>query len=339
MKVDVVPFDGSLAASVAALAQRAFAEVSKDAQPVLSAALAENFLGPSNPAGISQLALAREGDDIVGSLAAVPARFRRSDGHVALGFQIGFFFVDIRAQGKGVGSSLLRALTDAFRNRDDAFLYTFPNARSIGRFDKLGYDRVASIPTYIYLPTPSDIPLRLFPARMLKKRGIEPVFVDAAEAKRCARALFATAPPQVGLMRDAAFFAWRYCGAEADQRYRFVRCTAKEDSSSLVLVLAQHRFSGIPFTILVDVLSSDLFAVYRAAISVARLMGGSPLIYANTNLGCLAPPRSHATPLGARVPRAANPRPVELMRFPADTVMPREDLAKSLFLTGDWMGF
>ncbi|HDP35745.1 MAG TPA: hypothetical protein ENN29_11630 [Candidatus Hydrogenedentes bacterium] len=177
---------------------------------------------------------------------------------------------------------------------------------------------------------------------MPKKHGIhayEPVFVEAAGARRHARELFATAPLQVGLIRDAAFFEWRYCDAEADKRYRFVLCRAKEERPTFLLVLAQHKFSGIPFTILVDVLSLDLSQVYRPAVKVARLIGGSPIVYANTNLGCLAPTPRHALPHGVRIPRIVNPRPVELMRFPSDTVLPREDLAKSPFLTGDWMGF
>lgn len=341
MKIDVVLFDRSLAPGIAALAQRAFAEVSGDAQPALSTQLTENFLGP-NPAGCSKVALACEGDDIVGSLAAVPARFLRGDGQVMIGYQIGFFFVDRLAQGKGIGTSLLAELTAAFRDRDDAFLYTFPNARSIGRFDRLGYERIYSIPTYLYFPTPVDISWRIRTRNKTEKRGIRPyeaVFVAAADARRHARELFATATLHVGLIRDAAFFEWRYCDAEADKRYRFVLCRTKEERPAFLLVLAQHTFSGIPFTILVDVLSSDPSQVYRYAVKVARLMGRSPMVYANTNLGALAPAPRHALLQGVRIPRVVNPRPVELMRFPADAVMPRKDLEKSLFLTGDWMGF
>ena len=93
MKIDVVPFDRSLAPGIAALAQRAFADVSGDAQPVLSAQLAANFLGPSNAAGVSNVALACEGNDIVGSLAAVPARFLRGDGQVVIGYQLSLIHI------------------------------------------------------------------------------------------------------------------------------------------------------------------------------------------------------------------------------------------------------
>jgi GNAT superfamily N-acetyltransferase len=342
VKIEISVFDPSYAPAMARVAQRAFAEIPEQAQPSLTADFVAHILGVSNPAGSSRVALAYEEGEVLGSVAAIPTRFRRQDGRVVTGNQVGFFFVDHRAQGRGFGAALLAELTATIRDDADSFIYTFPNPRSIGLFDNYGYERVASIPTYVYPTTPRAILARMTAKKVLRERGgrvWEFESLDAGAAERSAHEFPAEPARDVGLIRDGAYFAWRYCGTDADKRYRFVLCRAEEEHEWFLLVLAHHRFSGIRFAIVADVLSADLPYAYGRAVQAARLMGDSAFVYANTNLKRIPGARASALPIGVPIPCTANPRPVELLAFGRAGALPREELAAGAVMTADWMGF
>jgi predicted N-acetyltransferase YhbS len=333
VKLEIADADPAHAAIVEDLARRAFAGVRRGARPDQGAGFIAHLLGPSNPAGVARVALAHDagaGGRALGSLVAIPARFRRRDGRVVTGYQVGYFFVDHRGQGQGVGTALLAGLTAALRSEPDSFVYTFPNPRSIGHFDRFGYERVASIPTYLYPPAPvarGDV-------RDAAGREWTIESVGAAAAARVAATDVAPLPPEPGFTRDVEHFAWRYCGPESGARYRFAVCRARDGGEVFVAVLARHRLLGAPFTVLVDVLSADLACHYVAAVRVAGRARGRAPVYANTNLA-----RAARRPPGLPVPRLVNPRPVELLKLPGEGGVSRAELAGSVVITGDWLGF
>jgi predicted N-acetyltransferase YhbS len=335
MKIEIAEFDAQHAPLVEDLAQRAFEAVHQDARPNQNPDFVAYILGASNPAGASRLALAREGGEVLGCLAAIPARFRRRGAQIVRGHQIGYYFVDHAAQGKGVGSELLTELTESLRGEPDDFVYTFPNPRSIGRFDRLGYERVASTPTIVF-PT---LPSRNGTARNAAGDTWKAEVVDAASAQQVAMTEVAAWGQDAGFVRDAAYFNWRACGPGADTRYRFLVCRAREGEGCFVAVLARHEMMSLPFTILVDILSQDLRRDYPAAVRLAGRLGTSPLVYANTNLG--SPSRHGATrlPFGLAVPRFANPRPIELLMLPGEGPVTAAELAEGAVMTADWLGF
>jgi predicted N-acetyltransferase YhbS len=346
VKIEISDFRAIHAPLVERLARRAFHDVAEGARPDQEPEFISHILGPSNPGGSSRLALARDESGVLGCLAAIPFRFRRVEAAEAIGYQIGYYFVDHDAQGRGVGSALLAGLTEDLRGNPSSFVYTFPNPRSIGRFDRLGYRRVGEIPTMLY---PAFSKLRRKRSAIHDAAGNTWQFelIDAEAAARIAESDFSTTHEIVGFRRDSASFVWRTCGPGADSRYRFALCrmlraggkTPGEYETCFIVVLAEHRMSGVPFTIVVDVLSMDLASHYDAVIRVAGILGHSPLVYANSNLHKLPSSRSRTYPFGISVPNFVNPRPVELLMLFEEGCVHTSELMESLFLTADWMGF
>lgn len=342
VNIDVSIFDPSMAPALAGLAQRAFSAVSEGAQPALQPTFAAHLLGSSNPAGQTLAAWARKGEELLGSLVGLPVRYRCSNGSVVTGYQIGFYFVDQCAQGQGIGSGLLTALTAALTQNQDSFIYTFPNSRSIGRFYKHGFEQVGSIPTYIYPSCASSfLPWknRTTISCVVEGSACTCSYVDPSTAHQLVRENCLEVSGCAGFIRDAAYFAWRYGSEDAGQRYRFAVCQARDGDIRFLLVLSRHCFSGIPFTIAVDLFSKDIFGTYTPAIRAARGLGSNPFVYANTNLGLFRADHSFGLPFGIRVPHALNPRPVELLYYPAGALITREELHSGVVLTADWLGF
>jgi predicted N-acetyltransferase YhbS len=346
VKIEISNFQAIHAPLVEQLARRAFHDVAEGARPDQAPEFISHILGPLNPGGPSRLALARDESGVLGCLAAIPFRFRKANAREIIGYQIGYFFVDHDAQGKGVGSALLSGLTEDLQGDPSSFVYTFPNPRSIGRFDRLGYSRVGEIPTILY-PVFSRLRRKMSAIRDRAGCTWQLEVIDSETAARIAQSAFAVMPKTVGFRRDSASFTWRTCGPGANSRYRFALCrtvrvggeSPSECETCFIVVLAEHRMLGIPFTIVVDILSIDLACHYDAVIRAAGILGNSPLVYVNSNLHQLTSSSSGSHPFGISVPNSVNPRPVELLMLSEEGCVHPSELAKSLFFTADWMGF
>jgi GNAT superfamily N-acetyltransferase len=310
LRVDVVEFAPEHASHIAAITTSAFANIAEAQRPVgLSVDTISTWLGPGNPAGRSTVAMATVGDRPAGCCVGMANRFRTTAGRVLTAHHIGFFFVSADVQGKGVGRRMLEQLTAHLTRIPDSFIYSFPNARSIPVFRKLGYASVTRLPTTI-------VPKHVVPrgARTQSPGAGLPTWTYDYQG--------------VGFLRDREVFQWRY---NVPGRYSLLEI--KGAQRSCLAVLTVHRFAGVQFTVLVDIFSARIAEDVPAVLQEVRgVREGGRLCYVTTNLlqGLL--------PLRASVPGALNPRPVELLLWP-NALITRDDLASVPYLTGDWLGF
>ena len=319
--VEVSPFEERHAGVQVDLEARAFARVSASARPKDSAEYLAHIHGPKNPAGCAWIAVATEAGRPLGSAAALPALFARKSGRILTGWQIGTFVVDAEQQGKGIGTALLEALTDALKGREGAFLYSYPNRRSIGVFERHGYARAGRTPTRIFLPARG--PGEGFETRKIAREELPSVLAS----------IQALPPTAGGFLRDARTFAWRFGAQEAEGRYRFVRCGERDGAGAFVVALAAHRFAGLHFGVLAgacpDVLEHHLGTAVRAALA-----HGSSLLYATVT----ARPGSEL-PWSLTVPESRDPRPVVRVLHAGTAPDLFDEVAASSVMTSDWGGF
>ena len=323
--VEVSPFEPHHAEIQVDVVRRAYANIAESARPKESAAYVNHIQGATNPAGRSWIAIASEGGEPVGSMAAVPARFVRRDGRTVIGWQISRNVVDAAHQRKGIGGKLLDELSAALKGREDGFLYGYPNRQAMAVLERHGYYRVGKTPTRIFLPARG-------PGRGWETRQIAREDVPAALA-----AIPAPAMPPAGFLRDAAYFEWRFCASEAEGRYRFLHCREREDGTEFVIALARHRFAGLSFGVLADacpdVLGSQLGTAVRASLAEGRKTG-SFLLYATATIRPGSRP-----PWSVTIPESRDPRPVWLLIHEETKVVSAEEVAESLVMTADWGGF
>ncbi|HEX5041523.1 MAG TPA: GNAT family N-acetyltransferase [Candidatus Polarisedimenticolaceae bacterium] len=310
LQVEVVEFAQEHASQIAAITRSAYANIAEAQRPVdLSVETISTWLGPGNPAGRSTVAIATVGDRPAGCCVGMANRFRTSAGRVVTAHHIGFFFVSADAQGQGVGRAMLEQLTAHLSGIPGSFVYSFPNARSIPLFRKLGYASVLRLPTTI-------VPKRILPGAA----GSEIPGADRS------RSIIDYHGP--GFLRNGEVFAWRY---GVPGRYRLVEIESGQ--GACLAVLASHRFAGVRFTVLVDIFSANIPEDVHAVLQAVRAVrDGARLCYLTTNLlrGLL--------PLRASVPDALNPRPVELVLWP-NALVTHDDLRAVPYFTGDWLGF
>jgi len=336
--IEVMPFEAKHAAAAVELAARAFTVVAADARPKDSAAFLAHIHGAANPAGRAWIAFAREEGRNVAAVAAVPARFRARADRGVTGYQIGTFVVDPSVQRQGLGSRILVELTRVLVELPDSFVYAYPNPRSQAALDRSGYLRVAEIPTIIHLPTYRSLVAKSATSlRDSPGSAWDLELVQANDAERAIRALGQLAHEPPGFVRDRSYFTWRFFGPDGSERYSFVRCTCAADRRSFVLALARHRFKGLHFAILADVfpnvfVENHALAIRAAQIAARRL--GAWFVYVNTNA-----PGTSGVPWSVRLPRARNPRPVQLMIYPKNNAVAPDELRASLAMTADWNGF
>jgi hypothetical protein len=274
--------------------------------------------------------LARSEGRIVGHVSAIPARFEKKEGTQAVGWQIGCFVVGASVQRQGVGRALLASLTEPLSKRDRAFVYGYPNPRSFGVLVQHGYVSALRAPTWIACPSP----LRLGSASTVRARDgsvWDVERVDAASARSILAQGTDRTPRAGAFVRDRAYFTWRTLHAEADARYRFVSLRRRGGDGTIVVALGSHRFKGLTFTILVDAWPDVIEERLGLLVEVAGRMGPGRLVYLNTN-------RPIDAVLSMRVPRARDPRPVELLVFPGTAVATAE-IGGAPVITADWMGF
>jgi predicted N-acetyltransferase YhbS len=338
VRIDVTPFDASHAAQSVELAARAFTVVAEDARPKDSPAFLAHIHGDANPAGRAWIAVARKAGRAVASVAAVPARFRTRSARTVVGYQIGTFVVDASEQRQGLGSRSLAELTKVLITLPGAFIYAYPNPRSQAPLDRLNYQRVAEIPTRIHLPGWRSLSAKR--ATKIDDRAgneweLEILRGSAAEVAVRAIDELENEPP--GFVRDRRYFLWRFFGPDSADRYEFAVLRSRSTRRAFVLALARHSFKGQRFTILVDAYPNVFPERHALSIRAAQAAGrrsGAWFVYVNTN----AEPTVGA-PWSMRLPRARNPRPVQLMIYPVNNAISAEELDASLAMTADWNGF
>ena len=303
MDIKVIPFSTDFAEDYVDLTKRAFTAVSNSESPTDTVEYTKHLNGDTNPAGPSWCAIAMEGSQCVGSVMALPMSFPGK-----IGYQIGGFFVDKNHQGKGLGTKLLTELTSTLKNKPDSFIYTFPNSRSIDVFYKIGYKSMERVPTYI------------LPWKMgLMKLEIASPSEVSFEKMNCV--------DTSGLIRDIKFIHWRYCGPGTDARYKFLIKRTNEHID-FVLVITNHKFRNIQFTVIVDIITSSPH-FYPVAIRAAQCL--RKFTYINTNI-----PNSYLPFIKVSIPEKVNPRPVFLLAYPSSNI---DTGIAQWIMTGDWFGF
>lgn len=330
------------------LQRSAYSHAPAHTRPRDSSAFLKHVQGAASPGGVTRIATAHLNDRCVGSLAAMPVRFRTASGGIVIGYRIDYWVVDPAHQGKGIGRRLLEELTESLASEESAFVYSLPGQRSFDAFKSLGYVPVTSVPTFLYATG--------YPLRRIRKDRISAPILDrengAWEAEfmnlEQVRDLFRDRRGkeedlEIGFVRDPAFFSWRYLEPDPLRNYRYVVCRREKKEGFLVAVLAQHRLRGLGFTILVDWYSNPPSQGFPVAIQAARLEARRAknfLVYTTTNAARLSRnPPVRGAPFGFSVPSRFNPRIVELVLYSKSRAIKKEDLAKSLVTTGDWMGF
>lgn len=338
LNIEVAPFEPAHAPLMVDLAARAFAIVAPDERPKDSEAFVAHRHGAANPSGTAWLAIARDDRRAIACVAALPARFRRRDGRLVVGYQIGNYVVDASAQRQGLGGRMLGELMGVLARLPDAFVYGYPNRRSYAPLERLGYVCAAKIPTFILPPAASS----LFAGRASSVRSPSGAEWDlavlrGADAERAVRAMDVADDRASGFVRDREYFSWRFFGPDCEDRYELALCTPRERGQSFALALSRHRFHGITFAILMDTFPSVIAAQRALALRAARIAGrrsGAWFAYVNTN----APP-SRGDPWHVRVADARNPRPVHLLVHPTRSAVTPDELGASLAMTADWNGF
>jgi predicted N-acetyltransferase YhbS len=313
------------------LAATAFQLAPRNARPTHTAQLVAHLHGDANPAGRALVTLAFQDARPVGHVSALPFRFRRRDGTSVIGWQVGCFAVDASLQRQGVGRGLIAAISAELARRGTDFVYTYPNPRSSGVFRKHGYASAGRSPTWLACPAP----LRTrYASRVTAKDGTvwDAELLDASGVRAALATQRDPEPRCAAFVRDRAYFRWRTLHAEADARYRFALLKQRATGETIAVALGAHRFSGLTFTILVDAWPDVLDSHLELCVRAAGALGRGRLVYWNTN----RPMRGVA--LSARVPRARDPRPVELLLLPGGALDANE-LALAPTITADWLGF
>ena len=303
MKIEVSQFSSENADILFGLSNSAFKSISVDFRPKESIEFIRHLNGKANPAGLSICAVAFEESQCVGNVTAIPIRFLGKTG-----YQIGGFFVDQKYQGRGLGKKLLLEITYALREKKDTFIYTFPNARSIGIFYKLGYRLISRIPTYIFPWKKGNNILE----------AIEPKEISIENLEGFGKG---------GIIRDQSFFNWRYCGPGSENRYKFL-IGKVENKLDFVVITSKHNFKRITFTIIVDILASSTITFLKA-INAAQKLG--KMVYMNTNA-----PHEYLPFARVPIPERFNQRSVYLLVYPGDF---NSGSISQGIITGDWFGF
>ncbi len=180
-----------------------------------------------SPAGPGVVAVAREGDRIIGLNGFMSGRFRVGPDRV-LGFQSMDTIVSPAARGKGVFGRLLNIF---YEQTDGTLLYGFPNMNSSPAFfGKLGWSHFGPVPMLVrplrtgyflkrianFLP---DVPIPILAPRMRDAEQIDQFDEDATRVWQQFAAGIGCA-----VERDAEFLNWRVAG-HTTERYTTLRAS------------------------------------------------------------------------------------------------------------------
>lgn len=165
-----------------------------------------------NPAGTGMIAVAADGDQVLGLNGFVPGAFG-PEGARAVGFQSVDTIVSPRSRGMGIFSKLVQCFYD---QADAALVYGFPNLNSSPAFfGRLGWRSFGAVPLLIRPLRTSllakrfgriipDVPLPIVSRRA--PGAVERERFDVSAAESWAR--FAVRPT-CALARDANYLNWR----------------------------------------------------------------------------------------------------------------------------------
>lgn len=342
--IKIFTYTSEHAGTLHGLIERAFSIVPSHARPKDSSEYLNYMQGPANPAGTAIVATANLGGVCVGNISATPFRFRSRAGRELCAYQLGSVVVDAAFQHRGIGSSLVAAITEHLAAVPESFTYIYPNPRSHTVLLRSGYAAASTVPTYVHFPAPRSF------ARSTKEVKLHDRATGGWRVSRCHHAEImavigdwpADAGPDTGFARDPAFFSWRFGGPGMEQRYRFALCREDGGTETFGAVYASHFFNGIKFVILVDVLSRTPVKHYGIALKAAQIIGSAAserFVYVNSNI-----PKSEAAsrifcPWGFAVPDVLNPRPLHLLFYPRRDIDLGTEIDASIAMTGDWMGF
>ncbi|MCY2959623.1 MAG: GNAT family N-acetyltransferase [Planctomycetota bacterium] len=313
------------------LARRAFEAVPLSQRQRDTVERVAHLHGSANPAGRAFVAIARVDGRGVGHLSGLPAHHLGRDGIRRIGWQVGCFVVDPAVQRQGVGRGLVEALSRELAARTADFVYTFPNPRSLPVFERHGYQPVGRAATRIALGRRHRAERS---GAVLLAGGFEARPIDAAAARTVLAALDAAPTEPGNFVRDPAWFAWRFLEPAVAPAYRFAHLVHPRHGQHVVAI-AEHAFRGVRFSVLADACPALSARTLPGAVRCAASLGASRFVYFTTNLPAIS---TGFTALGSRIPARLDPRPVEFLALPGDSIDVRE-LGTASILTADWMGF
>jgi len=282
----------------------------------------------ANPAGSSALTIMEEDGVWIGTIAAIATSIITSDGTKRIAYQIGDFMVDPKYQGRGLGGKLLCELT-GFLQDVAIFVYTFPNARSIGVFLKQAYLELRCIPVVIYPVLPTAILGKL---RWGAKSRVTDLPIE--QACKVADDLSARPRAKARIHKSGDYLHWRYGEMRDSSDYSFTLVERPKGAAPSLVVWSLFRYRGIPFQVIVDTLGEGEAGPALCEVASMGMGRGALLGVNNVERG----PGWALPPFSVRVPRRFDPRPARLLVRPDDAAS-KEMFSECLFTTGDWMGF
>jgi hypothetical protein len=194
--------------AASALDYEAFADLQRRAfaQLLTRRGVSDAYLRPdyfqwkfNPPAGEAQIAIARDGGEMVAANAMIPLAVRRGAVR-ARAWQSCDTATSPKARGKGLFQGCLAALHAALSPGD--LFFGFPNAQSTRGFERAGWRELALVHTWV-APLPRLLSRTSPRARPISSAG-------SAHDALSERLLGMGARPEVAVEHDAAFLDWRY---------------------------------------------------------------------------------------------------------------------------------
>ncbi len=296
----------------------------------------------NNPFGDTCFAAARDQDQLVGSLAAIPFSVAINDNHSFTAYQISVIMVSPQYRRLGIFRRMLRLLTEHLSEKPNSLAFVFPNDRSRPGSSQSGYLRRATLPTSIHFPSPfwglsSCSPDGSFIIRPGKRKlQCRKISIESARDK-----LIDYTPPFPHIPKDGEYLKWRYSQSVDSNNFHFHHLLGQSGEDDILLISSEHRYGKRVFTVLLEVFNlrypgeePSFLPGLLMKLSPGR---GFPLLYTNeSNLkaSILSPTWNIS------LPRFLNPRPVDLLVHSSPE---NKELEKSFlqldFATADWLGF
>jgi len=286
----------------------------------------------NNPAGTAFLARARDGEEWVGAVSAIPFRVRERGGDGFLAYQISDIMVSPAYRGRQIFFRLLQMLSRRLAEIPRVVIFVFPNRRSRPGCHACGYRLVRTLPSRFIFPSP----LAWAFSRSRKAGGIcrEITLKEAGEKVERSPAAGA------GFVRDRAYVSWRYHQPDDGKRFRFHHLLEPCRQEEHVSITTEHGFRGKRFLVLLELYDLTGSPPGREVLSALARLGqerGCLSIFANMTV---AKTRLPSPVWGVNLPDAVNPRPVHLLVLPRSGNAALENTFSRLeFATAEWLGF
>ena len=196
LRIESADFDHIDVEEYCRLQQKSFAEVFASSQ------MSNSYLNPSffkwkynPPIGKARLAIAKENNEILASVAMYPVIFIKNQDTFK-----GWHFVEAatlpKARGIGLFKLCMRQLLESLP--DDELIYVFPNKTSLYATEKIGFKQLGRIPFY------AKVILRK------SKKSHAPLSTDGLFSVKQDAYAKALAPNKMMIYKDADYMNWRY---------------------------------------------------------------------------------------------------------------------------------